>query len=185
MDEYEFVVSDGFKVYSTHVSAESIDYMKIYYDEIEMLETYDDLPADFSMTKIAILSKNSLRSDKKLKQQLKKQFSNISVVTSGGGWIDIYSEMGGKGSAIKYLQEKYAIKKEETIAFGDSLNDESMMHEAAFSVAMNNADLDLKKVCNYEIGTNEEQSVLSILEKYLDHGDMAFLEKHRMTVGIR
>lgn len=176
----EIIVSNGQQIYSTYVSDESREYVQVYYERVQMIASYADLPADFEITKIAILAKTSLGENKKLKQEISMRFENIAVVTSGGGWVDIYSEDGGKGAAIKYLQAKYAISKAETIAFGDSLNDESMMHEAAFSVAMNNADSDLKRVCRYEIGSNEEQAVLGILEDYLHHDDVAFLENYRL-----
>src|SRR5699024_11504028 len=69
-----------------------------------------------------------------------RRSSDLNAVSSGGGWFDIFDIHGGKGSAIQALQEKYNAKPEETMVFGDSQNDASMVEHAKYSVALSNAD---------------------------------------------
>lgn len=77
------------------------------------------------------------------------------------------------------MQAKYRITTEETMCFGDSLNDVSMMQQALFSMAMDNADPELKTYCNYEIGSSEDQAVLDILEQVLTEADLSFLDAYK------
>ena len=109
------------------------------------------------------------------------RFPNLTAVTSGGGWLDFYHRDGGKGSAIHALQEKYQITHKETMVFGDSLNDASMVQYANYSIVMGNGDEELKKISNYEIGTNEDQAVLEILELLLKERNLSFLNQYKIN----
>ncbi|MCW6652996.1 Cof-type HAD-IIB family hydrolase [Aerococcaceae bacterium NML210727] len=128
--------------------------------------------------KIAIASEHSLEDNKTMMQAMNTQFPAVRTVTSGEIWLDVYHRDGGKGSAIQFLQERYHISPSETMAFGDSLNDETMMLTVEYSVAMGNADADLARLCRYQIGTNEEQAVLDTLEQLVATDNLDFIEKY-------
>ena len=102
---------------------------------------------------------------KEFMNKIEENFFSISSVTSGNIWLDIYHKNGGKGKVVKFLQIKYNIAPVETMCFGDSLNDRSMMKEAYYSMAMENADKELKEYCRYEIGSSEDQAALTLLEE--------------------
>lgn len=153
--------------------------IRIYYKGYQLIQHFDEIPADKDIIKIDILSEHSLPEIKNVMKQIKVDFPDVSAVTSGEEWLDIYHRDGGKGAAVKFIQNKHNISQEETICFGDSLNDLSMMNEAKYSMAMKNADDELKEICNYEIGSNEQQSVLNILEELLTDNNMNFLEEYR------
>ncbi|MBS4751134.1 Cof-type HAD-IIB family hydrolase [Granulicatella sp. zg-ZJ] len=157
------------------ISDEALMHFLKYNMEIIKIKTLSDIPADEEVVKIAIMSKRSLEENKQIALTIREQY-NVSSATSGDMWIDVYHKDGGKGAGIRFIQEKYGIKKEECIAFGDNLNDLPMMKEVKYSVAMENADNELKKVCRYEIGTNEEQAVQNILEQFVANGDISFLQ---------
>ena len=144
-----------------------IDEFLRYNSEMNIIESLDEIPTDEKILKIAILSFQSLDKNKALATQLAATYQGVTSVTSGPEWIDIYHEDGGKGAAVKYLQQKYQISPSESMAFGDSLNDLSMMQVVEHSVAMSNADEALKQHCCYEIGSNEEQAVIATLEQLL------------------
>lgn len=152
---------------------------KIYFDEVVKLDSFLDIPEDEKVTKVAMWTEFSLEKNKEITQQFNQMFGEGSSVTSGGGWLDIYNNQGSKGAALHYLQEKYGIKAEETMAFGDSLNDAPMMKYAHYSVAMSNADPDLKSLCRYEIGSNNEQAVQACLQKLATTGNPGFMEEYR------
>src|SRR5699024_8190579 len=112
-------------------------------------------------------------------KEMEGEFSGVSSVTSGDSWLDIYHTEGGKGEAVQFLQNRYDISPQETMCFGDSLNDRSMMQEGYYSVAMMNADQELKEHCRYEIGSSEDQAVLTLLEKIITEESLDFLEQYR------
>lgn len=62
--------------------------------------------------------------------------------------IDIIPKNGGKQSGIKAILKHYGIQKEETMAFGDGVNDIDMFECVHLSVAMGNADQSLKDIAD-------------------------------------
>ncbi len=65
-----------------------------------------------------------------------------------------------KGSAVRFLSERYGIPAEQTVAVGDQLNDLPMLLAAGIGVAVKNADPRLREVADRVSGyTNEEGAV--------------------------
>ena len=65
-----------------------------------------------------------------------------------GYTFELFSSLASKGNALRYLKDYYQIDDECTIAFGDQLNDSSMIKEAFYGVCMINGVLELKKIAN-------------------------------------
>ena len=84
----------------------------------------------------------------------------LQVSVSGQIWLDITDKGVNKGLAINKLQELLNIKHEETMVFGDYLNDLEMMESAYHSYAMENAHDDLKKVARFRAKKNTENGVV-------------------------
>lgn len=79
-----------------------------------------------------------------------KSFENdFKVAISGAIWLDITSFTANKGVAIEKIQQNLNISKEETMVFGDFLNDYEMMQTAKYSFAMKNAHPEIIKISNY------------------------------------
>lgn len=134
-----------------------------------------EVPLTETILKVVTYGDYTLQENKKMAQTLQTTFPMLSVVTSGEQWIDAINCHAGKGNAIAFLQRQLNVTKENSIAFGDSLNDLSMMQQVDYAVAMGNAtDTDLIQACRYRIGTNNEQSVLAVVEEWLDGGDAIF-----------
>lgn len=151
----------------------------IYFDYMEKLNSFDELPEDLPIIKVAMHTEYGLDENKKMVDELIAILDNSTAVTSGGGWLDVYHEAGGKGTAVEYLQKKYGISPAETLCFGDSLNDASMMEKAELTVALSNADQDLKDMCAYEIASNEDQAVTGLLEQLAENNTVSILEKYK------
>ena len=178
-DDYQLLLNTQKGTYSKYIYEKDQDYISIYYKHITTLSSYNELPENEGPIKAAILSAKSLSDTKKLMTTIINDVDGVTSVTSGGGWLDVYHEDGGKGSAVEWLQKTKGITPAETIAFGDSLNDSSMMPFAKYSVAMQNGDEEFKSFCDYEIGTNEDQSVISTLEAFMNTGNLEFMEKYK------
>lgn len=178
-EDLQMVVNTPVGSYSTEIYEKDREHIEIFNEDLIMLDSYEDIPEDEEPVKGAILSAKTLDDTKELIARIESDIDGITAVTSGGGWLDTYSDVGGKGSAVKWIQDEKDILPEQTIAFGDSLNDESMMKHAKYSCAMENGDDDLKNLCRYVIGHNEDQAVLDILEQYIHTGNMDFMEKYK------
>ncbi|MGX7107841.1 Cof-type HAD-IIB family hydrolase [Facklamia miroungae] len=155
------------------------DFISRYAKDVKYIPQFSELPEDSVVTKISIATQDTLDRNKILARIINERYEDVTAVTSGDGWVDVYNKEGGKGSALRYLQEKYQITPQESMAFGDSLNDESMMTQVQYSIAMENADKDLAMQCRYKIGNNNDQAVICTLESYAQSMNLAFLEKYR------
>lgn len=177
---YHVVIATDKHAYVTLEDSPMRDEIASYFEGLTTLNSFDEIPEDEHLIILSTYSHNGLDAAKEIAKEFTKQFPDIEIVTSEDVWMDAYHKEGGKGNAIKYLQEKYHISPEDTLAFGDSMNDECMMHEAKYSIAMGNADPDLVKACRYQIGSNEDQAVLSTLEQFIRDGNLDFLEENRI-----
>lgn len=177
---FSIVFSDGKKTYSKWINSEYTDYIQSFNRHLNIIPHLDELQ-EKKIVKVAVHSELKLNDAKELVNQLMIRFPNLTAVTSGGGWLDFYHRDGGKGSAIHTLQEKYQITHKETMVFGDSLNDASMVQYANYSIVMGNGDEELKEISNYEIGTNEDQAVLEILELFLKERNLSFLNQYKIN----
>lgn len=68
----------------------------------------------------------------------------VKIVPSMGHIIDVIPGGAGKGPALRYIQELYSIKKENTVVCGDSGNDLSMFFEGRKGIIVGNAQPELK-----------------------------------------
>ena len=94
--------------------------------------------------------------------------NTLTIVTSGKNLIDIMRENTTKGNGIRILCSKLGIPLEETVAFGDSMNDEDMLKTAGFSVAMGNAIPEIKNICDYVTLSNDEQGITHALKHIIN-----------------
>lgn len=78
------------------------------------------------------------------------------------GWlIEIFADTASKANALNFLKE-YA-NADETVAFGDNLNDIPMLRTADRAVAVNNAAPQVKAVADIIIGENNGDSVVKFI----------------------
>lgn len=117
--------------------------------------------------KLAILD-YSYRPDQTAKIMRPKLPEGVRLVTSGNGWMDITNIHATKGEALAWLQRKLGISPDETVAFGDQMNDADMMRCAKYSFAMENADPKLKPVARLIAPSNQADGVVQILRQVLD-----------------
>lgn len=88
---------------------------------------------------------------------LKKEISNYY-------FFDIVSIDVNKGTAINKLLEYTKINKDESICFGDSVNDLDMFKSCGISVAMGNAIDELKKESDFITDSNEFNGISKFFE---------------------
>jgi Cof subfamily protein (haloacid dehalogenase superfamily) len=89
----------------------------------------------------------------------------LRVIVSSENWLDIINTDASKGEAIKYIQQKFNISFEETMAFGDYFNDIEMLQNAFHSYAMENAPEGVKKYAKYIAKSNKEKGVIKAVRE--------------------
>ena len=100
-----------------------------------------------------------------LYNKIKGKFPNLYIAKSGKHTIDINSNSFNKGIALEIIQNKLGIKYEETMVFGDFLNDYEMMDKAYYSYAMENAHPKLKQKARFVAPKNTDNGVIKVIKE--------------------
>ena len=103
-----------------------------------------------------------------------KKIDNIKITNNGEVYvfdnkyyIFIAAKDSDKGSAIENFCKIFHISKNETISFGDELNDIKMFMNTGHSIAMKNANPLLKAYATDITLSNDEDGVAIYLERFL------------------
>ena len=96
-----------------------------------------------------------------------KNEKDTQIVVSGEIWLDISHLESNKGIALEALQKELNIKYEETMIFGDYLNDYEMLKKGKYSFAMENAHEKVKRISNFIAKSNNENGVIEELKKII------------------
>lgn len=89
------------------------------------------------------------------------------VVVSGEHWLDLMSRAANKGAGIRHIQDTLGITRDQTMVFGDFLNDLEMMDEATYSFAMANAHPVLAARARYQAPGNTDNGVVRTIKSVL------------------
>lgn len=91
----------------------------------------------------------------------------ISVYTSTPFFLECMPPGIDKASSLDRLIKILKIDRQEVIACGDGHNDLSMIKFAGLGVAMNNADELVKAAADYITGSNDEDGVGQVIERFI------------------
>lgn len=100
---------------------------------------------------------------------LKKEIGDKAVIfVSKPYFLEIMPLNAGKGEAIEWLAAHLSIPIEKTMAFGDSMNDESMILKTGYGVAMCNGMQAIKDEADFVTDyDNEHDGIARFLEKFV------------------
>lgn len=90
----------------------------------------------------------------------------VSIASSGPEFLEFFDRRVSKGAALEKLCGILGIDVSETIAIGDSYNDEQLLRAAGLGIAMGNAPDEIKDICAEVTASNDEDGVRLVLEKY-------------------
>ena len=125
-----------------------------------------DLEAFIQEPRCKILMMDTPQKIASMLAEAEKTFEGRVSVTCSKPWFLEFNPLyATKGFAIKWAAEHLGIKPESVIAFGDSLNDLSMLRAAGLGVLMANGRRELSRQCDDVCGTNQEDGVAVYLEK--------------------
>ncbi|WP_207432050.1 Cof-type HAD-IIB family hydrolase [Sabulibacter ruber] len=134
----------------------------LYYDEVQVVENLMDVEDD-EFLKIAICDLAGAENNSNTYFQAEREYLQVTV--SGSIWLDICHKEANKGKAMEVLQASLGITPEETMVFGDYLNDLKMIQKAYYSFAMENAHPDIKAAARFQAKSNSQNGVLEVLQQ--------------------
>lgn len=103
----------------------------------------------------------------RLLEELPKLFPGIVVSSSNPQNVEINHVDANKGRAVLALAEHLGLQRAHTMAFGDGLNDLSMIRDAGIGVAMENACGEVLSAADYVTAHNDAHGVAKGIEKYV------------------
>lgn len=98
---------------------------------------------------------------------LSKYGGRMKMAVAGDMWLDCMATGVNKGQAVGLLQESLRIAPEQTMAFGDQLNDLEMLGQAYYSFAVGNARQEVRQAARFQADTNRNDGVLKVLKTLL------------------
>lgn len=101
-----------------------------------------------------------------LMDELPRRFDNLCVSSSVSDNIEINQAHANKGEALLALAAHLGISRERILAFGDGLNDISMLREAGIGVAMGNACPEAKAAADYITASCDADGVALGIKKF-------------------
>ena len=134
-----------------------------YYHRLEIVPDLQAVEDD--ILKLAVFARDA--SERLIYPAFAPFCSTHQVAVSGPHWMDVMVPAANKGSGIRHVQEKFGITREQTMAFGDFLNDLELMNEAAYSYAMANAHPRLKAAARYQAPGNDDNGVVRTIRSVL------------------
>ena len=99
-------------------------------------------------------------------ERLPRLFPDLSVTSSITNNIEINAKNANKGEALRFLCRHLGLDVSESMAFGDSSNDLSMILAAGVGVAMANADKFLLEAADYVTDTNDNDGVAKAIARF-------------------
>ena len=81
--------------------------------------------------------------------------------------LDVIDPGVGKAEALSYLQQRWGIPREQTLAIGDNWNDREMLAASGLGFVMGNADPELLALGLPALPGNDEDGVACAVEQYV------------------
>ncbi|MDF9841701.1 MULTISPECIES: Cof-type HAD-IIB family hydrolase [unclassified Paenibacillus] len=134
-----------------------------YYHRLKRVKSFDEVNDQILKFALSCPDEETLQ----LKDLLQSSIGNtVTPVSSGHGYIDLIAPKFHKASGIQLLQDKWDIKDDETMAFGDGGNDIEMLRHVKYSFAMENGSDEVKEAAKYMAPANINSGVLEVIDQY-------------------
>lgn len=134
-----------------------------YYHRLEAVPDLDQVQDD--ILKVAVYDFES--SERNAAPAFAHLRDSLQVVVSGQHWLDLMNLHANKGAGIRHIQQSLGITADQTMVFGDFLNDLEMMDEATYSFAMANAHPDLAARARFRAPGNTDNGVVRTIRSVL------------------
>jgi len=103
-------------------------------------------------------------------EQQEKRIMNVLPGCESTRWTPLFTDVVPKGSSkrvgIDRMIDHFGFSLEETMAFGDGGNDIQMLEHVGLSVAMGNAEEDVKRAARYVTDSVDDNGIYNALKKW-------------------
>lgn len=107
---------------------------------------------------------------RELLSTLGTRFPGLSVSSSMPQNVEINQENANKGQAVLALAKHLGLSPENTMAFGDGLNDMTMIRATGMGIAMKNGCDTLRRAADYITCENDLDGVAEAIERFCLNG---------------
>ncbi len=144
--EAEILISSPNTCYAIPKNFSFLDMLKFKMQNIVTVPvSYESIQDD--ILKIALKFQNNIPVE--VQERFHQKYDSVlTVVDAGNGWFDFIPKESGKGRAITFLANRIGFSLEESVSFGDSENDISMLKTTGISFAMEHAKPSVKAVAD-------------------------------------
>lgn len=138
-----------------------------YHYTLENIPDLAKVPDD--VVKISVFHRDG---DRGLQALSRSRWKDVfSLTASGVTWMDICPKESGKGTALAFLQEHLGVGREDTLYFGDNMNDLSAFRQAGLAGTVANARPEVQEAADFVGGRFEDLGVLRELERIFFSGE--------------
>jgi Cof subfamily protein (haloacid dehalogenase superfamily) len=139
----------------------------LYYTRLKVVDDLLEVTDD-DVLKVAIY--DFVSAERNTAPQMAELAGSHQVVVSGAHWVDVLSATANKGHAVRQVQKTLGVTPDQTMVFGDFLNDLEMMDAATYSFAMANAHPVLRERASWVAPTNNANGVVRTIRTVLGLG---------------
>ena len=134
-------------------------------DLVKVIDDIEQGRIDEVIIKLAVYSAGDVTA---LADQTLGRFARShQFAISAANWADLQDRGVDKGRALRALQEYLGVTPGQTAVFGDAGNDLSMIAQAEFSFAMENASADVRAAARFLAPSNNEAGGVKVLQVLL------------------
>ena len=142
----------------------------------ELKQHLRETAADGDVQKIMLFSRNEVAGLRgcgvagvleEIRKEIGEKFPEIKVTASTWNNIELNIKSAHKGNALKRFAEHLGFTLEDCMAFGDGMNDFTMVEAAGLGIAMANAEPEVKRVAKYVTLSNDENGVAKGIDKWI------------------
>ena len=131
--------------------------------------------ADGDVQKIMLFARNCRRGVlaastdvlKSIAAELAAKFPEIKVTSSTWNNIELNIKTAHKGNALRHFAKCLGFGLENCMAFGDGMNDFTMVEAAGLGIAMANAEPEVKRVAKDVVPSNDEDGVAKGIDRWI------------------
>lgn len=159
------VVCQPQAAYLTHTTDPQLvtEIKKYYRSQVIVKDLHEAV--DGSVVKLAMVTPHN--AEEYLAPALREVNPELNVALSGQHWVDVMNPLANKGIALTALASSLGATLDETVAFGDYLNDYELLQAAGTAYAMANAHPEILAIADHVAPSNAEQGVIVELDKLL------------------
>jgi Cof subfamily protein (haloacid dehalogenase superfamily) len=133
--------------------------------ELRSVENFKEY-INFPINKCLLTAKPSLA--EKVENELNARYSKyLTVFRSEPFFVEIMPKDVHKATSLEKLLKHLSMEVKDLIACGDGYNDLTMIEYAGVGVAMSNAQDTVKEHADYITGSNEDDGLVQVIDKFI------------------